>query len=408
MGDKKKRADILKTCRYCDNVYTKKDGEHVFPYGLGGENLYMDCVCGQCNNYFSGLELELYQKSFVGLLRSTEGIEGYNPNPITPAPFKAPILLSFDEENKIVFEVGQYSQMKVFIRPQIIRVQGKFYLHANTAENAKLFSDEFVKWKRGVSILTAWVNKEIIPIKFILEEGYYTRHHEPTKNQIKNAIQYCSVPEDYHLYPQLSPRLFMDDDGDLKLRAKTVADAEAFLEDFLNDSVDNKLYSSFRGLNLDSPLVDVGFNFDSLKLEQALVKIGLNCLIYYFPQFKEHPSLDPYIGYILRGTHGIRGGIETRDQLIDSVPESHNIFFSSWQGNVKVRISLFGGQFVFGFWIDNLPLSGPFSHHRLLVDYGHRKHTFQDTISFLKSFPTGNGVSGNGDTECIDQGADRR
>ncbi|MDB5006248.1 MAG: hypothetical protein JWP45_641 [Mucilaginibacter sp.] len=408
MNNKKTNATNLKTCRYCRKGYAKKDGEHVFPFGLGGENLHMDCVCGQCNNYFSGLELELYQKSFIGLLRSTEGVEGYNPNTITPAPFKAPILLSFDEENKIVFEVGQYFQMKVFVRPQIIRVQGKFYLQANTAENAKLFSDEFVKWKRGVGILTAWVNKEIIPIKFILAEGYYTRQHEPTKNQIKKAIQYCSLPDDHHLYPHLGPRIFMDDDGELKLRAKTVADAEAFLEDFLNDSLDNKLYSSFSGLNLDSPLVDVGFSFDGLKLEQALVKIGLNCLIYYFPQFKEHPSLDPYIDYILRGTHGIRGGMEAKDQLMDSVPKTHNIFFSFWGGNVRVRISLFDGQFVFGFWIDNLPFSGPFSHNRLLIDYGNRKHKFQDTIAFLKSFPTGSKASGNGEKEWIDEGADGR
>jgi hypothetical protein len=50
----------LKTCIYCENVY-EKDTEHVFPHGLGGQKLFINCVCADCNRYFSGLERELYQ-----------------------------------------------------------------------------------------------------------------------------------------------------------------------------------------------------------------------------------------------------------------------------------------------------------------------------------------------------------
>ncbi|TWI97587.1 hypothetical protein JN11_03409 [Mucilaginibacter frigoritolerans] len=389
MNSNTKTVAISKTCRYCGNVYTKKDGEHVFPYGLGGENLYIDCVCEQCNNYFSGLELELYQKSFLGLMRSTIGVEGYTPNARNRSPFKAPVLLSFDEKNQIVFEIGQQFRMQVFVRPQIFAIGGKYYVEADSMESKQLFADAFVKWKKENGVLTACVEKKIIHVKFTIADGHYSRLSEPVKKDVKKPIQYCTLPEDHHLYDHLSPRLFIDDDEKLKIRARTLVEAEIFLEDLLNDTLFNNQYGSFSGSDLNSPIVHVGFSFDSVKFQQALVKIGLNCLIYYFPQIKENPSLNPYIGYVMHGTHGIKGGMEAKDQLMDSVPETHNIFFSSWEGNVRVRISLFSGQFVFAFWIENLPLLGHNSYHRLLIDYQHRQHTFQDTIAFLKSFPVG-------------------
>ncbi|SDH52113.1 HNH endonuclease [Mucilaginibacter gossypii] len=144
--------NISKKCIYCGNTYTGKDGEHVFPFGLGGQNLYMDCVCEKCNNAFSALELELYQKSFVGLVRSVEGVEGYNPNKRNPAPFKAPVLLIFDEKNNVVFEVGQQVRMQVFIRPQLFKLNKKFYVEADNVESQRLFADTFVKWKKDSGI----------------------------------------------------------------------------------------------------------------------------------------------------------------------------------------------------------------------------------------------------------------
>jgi hypothetical protein len=389
MKSEKKPPAISKTCRYCGNTYNKKDGEHVFPCGLGGENLFMDCVCEKCNNYFSGLELELYQKSFVGLLRSTMGVEGYSPNERTPAPFKAPVLLSFDEKNKVVLEMGQYFRMQVFVRPQVFTLAGKFYAEADSLENRQLFTDAFVKWKKSNVILTARDGQEIIHIKFILADGHYSSLREPAKTGVKKPIQYCTIPESHELYPSLNPRLFMDDDQRLKVRARTLSEAEAFLMDFLNDTLGNNQYGHFNNLDLSSPLVYVGFSFDGVKLQQALVKIGLNCLIYYYPQFKDHPALDPYIGYVMHGTNGIKGGLERKDMLMDAVSETHNVFFSQWEGNVRIRISLFNGQFVFAFWIENLPLLGRNTYNRLLIDYQNRRHTFQDTTAYLKSFPTG-------------------
>jgi len=118
-------------CFYCKNSYTGNE-EHVFPNGLGGQKLYIDCVCQQCNNYFSKLEGELYQKSPIALIRSTEGVESYTKRSAAPAPFKAPILLIQDEVFGIIYEVGQYHPMKTFIRTQIIFFEGQYYLEGRS------------------------------------------------------------------------------------------------------------------------------------------------------------------------------------------------------------------------------------------------------------------------------------
>ncbi|CAL2093263.1 hypothetical protein T190611E02C_50115 [Tenacibaculum sp. 190524A05c] len=100
-----------KKCFYCSNTYSK-DTEHVFPDGLGGEKLYMPCVCEKCNNDFSKLEGELYQKGIPALMRSVEGVTKQKKQN-KPTYFKAPILLTLDEENKIVYEVNQNNEFKI-------------------------------------------------------------------------------------------------------------------------------------------------------------------------------------------------------------------------------------------------------------------------------------------------------
>lgn len=66
-------------CVYCgkNNKPTK---EHIFPKSLGGDDkrfLLSSEVCGECNNFFSRLELKLARNHFVGLNRwmSTEKAE---------------------------------------------------------------------------------------------------------------------------------------------------------------------------------------------------------------------------------------------------------------------------------------------------------------------------------------------
>ena len=63
--------------------------------------------CKKCNNYFSKLERELYQKSPVALMRSNAGIQGYSKNNKNrPATLKYNEILSYVHDFDIVYEVG--------------------------------------------------------------------------------------------------------------------------------------------------------------------------------------------------------------------------------------------------------------------------------------------------------------
>lgn len=162
----------IKCCAYCKNEYFE-DSEHVFPLGLGGENIFMNCVCFDCNNYFSGLERELYQKSPIALVRSVEEVKGYKKS--QKAFLKASSLLSHDVENDILYEVGQYGKMNVFIRPQLFEVNGQLYGQAGKdsagveqlllklkhwAENTLRVGLELPKYKGDVTsqVLQSWVS----------------------------------------------------------------------------------------------------------------------------------------------------------------------------------------------------------------------------------------------------------
>lgn len=114
-------------CIYCDKLYDT-NSEHVFPHGLGGEKEFINCVCQKCNSKFGGLiEGELFQKSPIALPRSVEGIKGYKKKNGSKALLKAPILLTYDDENKIVYEISQHDEMEIILKSQIIVINGKYY-----------------------------------------------------------------------------------------------------------------------------------------------------------------------------------------------------------------------------------------------------------------------------------------
>jgi hypothetical protein len=87
------------TCIYCNNEYLKNT-DHVFHSGLGGENIFIDCVCLNCNNKFSNLEGHLMQKSPIGMIRVFEGVKLESKKTLA---FKAPVLIDLDEETEIVY-----------------------------------------------------------------------------------------------------------------------------------------------------------------------------------------------------------------------------------------------------------------------------------------------------------------
>lgn len=223
-------------CIYCNKPYDK-DSEHVFPHGLGGEKLYVDFVCKKCNSKFSGLESELYQKSPVALTRSVEGIKGYKKNNGNKAFLKAPILLTYDEDNKIVYEISQHDEMKIILKSQIIDINGKYYLERDNEKNVTQLAQKLKNWKNNsfaaITRLPSEHDKTYDYIKFSFKTDKIVYDSITTTDKIKKSILIQDFPENHELFKVLSPRLFLDDNQNIKVRAKTVSDGVSFLLDFM-------------------------------------------------------------------------------------------------------------------------------------------------------------------------------
>lgn len=354
----------------------------------------MNFVCRNCNNKFSNLETELYQKSIIAIERSVEGIEGYKPNKAKPAPLKASLLLVPDEIEDIVYEGGQFHKFQVYLRPQIIEVNGLFYLEGNLNEDINSFIRLILKWRKSSSnaVLGAKIQRGLVNEYFQFskdDEEYRTKViHETIK--VRNEVRIDLLQKSHDLYESLSPRLFLDDrdvkNKRLRVRARNVEEAKDFLEKFLGFTSVKREFDSFPKKNLNNSTISVGLNWDEAKLERALAKIGLNCLMHYFPESKSNDAIKPILEYVRFGKPGIKAALDKRNNLIDTNPGTHNLFFYQMPKLFSIRISLFDGKFVFHILIPNLILFPIAEYKRLVVDYQRRANGLENQAEFLTSF----------------------
>ncbi len=376
-----------KKCFYCSNIYSK-DTEHVFPDGLGGQKLYMSCVCEKCNNDFSKLEGELYQKGIPALIRSVEGVTKQKKQN-KPTYFKAPILLTFDEENKIVYEVNQNNEFKISLKPQIIEINSKLYLQGSSQKDVDTLIHKFKKWKKDcLKLILRFPNKNndsTSYIQFQIDGNKVSSKKIESFEKIKNSI-ILEILDKHELSKYLKPRIFLDNKNEIRLRAKSYEESMNFIEHFLIlTSKTVKLKSFSKEIN-DNGIVYAGQNFDSLKNEQAMVKIMLNCVIYYFPNSKNNTSLENAKNFVNNGNTELKRTIEKKDKIIDTKEKTHNIFFQQYQNNVRIRLSLFNGLLCYSIIIENFLILPDMNYNRLIIDFVKRKNKLESKNEFLKSF----------------------
>jgi hypothetical protein len=347
-------------CAYCE-VNPSNDTEHVFPKSLGGESLYIDCVCDVCNNIFSALERELVQKSPIALWRNLEGIDGHSKNKIRPAALKSSDIFLFDSDTKVVYDVGIYDGFRSYIRPQIIQIKGKLYYESASLEEGSSFNNAFIKWRKSSSIfITSLPEKKGSPykgVKLSLINGKVECETLELTN-VKNAIVFHPLTQgDYEHIQYFDPRLLFDDSRNLIVRSRSVNEGISFLKKLLN-YCERKPPPKFRSYSLEIKhnTIGVSMNFNGVKLEQALVKIGLNCLMHYHPNTKYDPLLKAAKSYVFSG-NGIRASFDKKNDILESNPEIHRILFFQHKESLQVRISLFGGSFIYSFLVDHLILS---------------------------------------------------
>lgn len=346
-------------CVYCNtNPVGKSD--HVFPKSLGGENIYMDCVCDECNNKFSKIERELFQKSIIGLMRSAEGIEGYSKNKRRPAPLKFPEIFQHDKEEKVVYEIGIYNGFKPFMRPQIIRIKEKFYAEGGSIEEVKKFVDAFNKWRKENLVMVTHLAKDksgkSSGVKYILSEGRF--HNEKTEvNKIKKEILHYSLMKDAELKNDFEPRLFFDDSDNLIARSREPKEGIEFMNALLDYcNTEAAKFSSYKEKKIKEP-ISVSFKFNMEMAQQALVKIGLNSLMHYYPDTRYNPLLNAAKGFVNSGTE-FPAAISDRMNFLDTSNDIHYVLFYQLQEGLLVRVSLFGSNFIHSFLVNDLNLFG--------------------------------------------------
>lgn len=378
-------------CRYCGKEYVKDGREHVFPKGMGGEDIFMDNVCNECNSKFSEFERELMRDSPIGLMRSVEGIEVYRKSGKPAGVFEAPIMFSFDEKTKCVYEIGQRYPLQNFVRPQILLIDGKFFSESENADTFQKLVKHFNHWKKEIRFAVVKIisnnASELQWIEFVDTENQFENITRENSSPVKDSIKIDILRSDYELFAHLSPRLFLNDREELKIRARSIEEAVKFLSALMNHTREQVFIERYNKDGFKHPIIYVGQSFDSREFSQGLVKIAINCLMYYYPAIKNSQSLDQAIEYVMTGKGDMVFSHEGKDNIKDSTPDSHNLFFQQSPRGMYVRVSFCNGAGgAFSFYVMGLMVLTPGDYSRLIVKYKDRVMEFQDRTKVLTSF----------------------
>jgi hypothetical protein len=129
--------------------------------------------------------------------------------------------------------------------------------------------------------------------------------------------------------------------------------------------------------------IKISMQFDVVKMQQALVKIGLNSLMHYYPETKYSDLLTPAKEFVLNEVP-LKTVIDQKIELLDTNPKLHTILFHQLEKGLLLRTSLFGGGFVYSTLIENLklfPSHGQFS--AVEIDFKERKQSHLGMDDFL-------------------------
>jgi len=378
---------MAKQCFYCEKTY-KKNTEHVFPDGLGGQQIFMSCVCLKCNNEFSMLERELYQKGIAALMRSIEGISNKKKQN-KPNYFKAPTLLTLDEENKIVYEVNQNNEFEISLKPQIIEIDSKLYLEGSINKDIEKFINKIKKWTTNsltmIYSLSNEHSKETSYVQFQIKTNEIISEKIKTSEKVKASLIFQKSGNN-KLSKFLKPRIFLDNNDSLRIRANSIQESIDFIKKLLIFIPKNIKLNSYNEVINDNGIILVGHYFDPLKNEQAMVKIILNCLIHYFPNSKSNSSLEKIKTFIKHGESTLKRSLEKKSNIIDSNDKTHNLFFYQYEKNVSIRLSLFNGQICYSIIIEDLQILPNMDYKRLIIDYKNRINRMESKNEFFNSF----------------------
>ncbi|MDH6373812.1 hypothetical protein M2444_005655 [Paenibacillus sp. PastF-3] len=299
-------------CIYCCED-RKFNSEHAFPYSLGGGGqgwTLNDMVCEVCNNSFSTMERELARSSMESLARVCYGPEGRQRKERSrKLPLYADNIFYLPDDNNLAYEGGMDLGLVPYIRAQIIETA--YPIHQVTgSERNEIFSllDRLKRIQdEGVYLVTKTPSKkgeffEVSDISFEGKVAVITGVRKEVK--LKNpGIWFESFPED--LTRLRTPRLFLDDEQRLVLRAENIQNALDFLGEIVY-TISND-FSVFKQQAEDAETITSGsgpkygiyMKIKPLDTARAIAKIGMNHVaILYGNEFALNPIFDNIKSFI--------------------------------------------------------------------------------------------------------------
>lgn len=278
----------------------------------------------------------------------------------------------------------------------MISVGGRFHIEGESTKTVTVLTKKLELWVteslrviNSKNLKSGSVNEFI---EFHNVDNTFSFEAKVGKLKVKDEIRVDVMAETDKLHSLVTPRLFLDNRNPrhnrLRIRAKSFNEGNEFLKDFLNSTKTKKKITSYPYKDLDYSPVTAELSWNERKLERALAKIAVNCLIHYLPDSKDQTAIMPALKYVRYDNSNISAALENKNNLIDNTPNTHNIFFYQLSDNFSIRISLFNGIFVFNIYIPTLKLLPEMNYKRLIIDFRNRKNNFQNEAEFLSSIYT--------------------
>lgn len=372
-------------CIFCDENIASSS-EHVFPFGLGGENIFIDCMCTRCNNSFSGIETELLENSPIAFMRTVEGLEGYkrNTNKLRPASLPSPEMLQYVEEDNVAYEVGIYKELHAFVRPQLIQIKGDIYIEGASKKEMLEFCNLLLEWKNQNPILVAKYDRHDSSktniLRFEKSESTFIAESVSASN-LKKAMRFFIVLSSHQYFQILEPRISLDHRKRLYLRARNIKEGIEFICNLLRKiEFEQANFSSFSPKETNQLISNV-MSFNVIKFNKAIVKIAVNLIIHYFPSLRTTTTILNAIKYLKKNDDAKEvklGSFEKADTLLDKFEGCHTVAFIQRDTMVEVRLSLFKGSYVQSIYFANLELpdwNTPI-HSVVIINFKNRKQRF--------------------------------
>lgn len=309
---KKTKVKSMANCIYCGSLGSFNQVEHIFPYSLGGGGqgwTLQNVVCDACNNKFSALEQQLARHSLESLARLGYGPQGRRKKSQKHLnPLYAKGVYRFSEDNDLAYEAGVSLGFKPYIRSQLIEAQiidSKFSEIQSIQSTEEEFSELMGRVKRFIDEDFYLIDKKSVSQEKAFQRTKFKYDSGTMKSQVEQALQ-PKPPQGNCVWLQLlpvdsdrkryTPRIFLDDDQKLIVKAHDIEEAVRFICTVVN-SISDKDKGQDVEIGLSAIHIQMQVNF--VAVFRALAKIGVNYAIkLYGEEFVRDSAFDEIKAFI--------------------------------------------------------------------------------------------------------------